>query len=213
MSVTERKKEKVKIIFVGSCGVGKTCIIRKFVENSFNENSLSSEGMSSYENTIEINDKKIICDIWDTAGQEQYRSICTFFYKGSSVACLVYDITNKKTFEDIKEVWLPDLEENGENDVIKIIVGNKCDLYEDEEIPEQEVRKYAEENNINLFLVSAKHGDGIKELFDEIAKKYLEIFFGEKIEKKNTFKIDDNRDENDKNQKEKKKRKCCHSST
>jgi small GTP-binding protein len=207
MEVEEKKEEKVKIIFVGNTGVGKTCIIRRFVLESFDSESKSSDTASQYDKTIKIEGKSITCQMWDTAGQEQYRSISSMYYKGSNIACLVYDITNKESFKDLKENWIPDLKENGDKDLILAIVGNKNDFYEKEEVSEEDAREFAEKEKCSFFLVSAKNGDNINFLFQELAKEYLHKFFNmtfqsdEDVQSKDTFKI--------KKSKNEKKKKCC----
>ena len=143
---------------------------------------------------------------FDTAGKEQYRSIGSNFYKDAFIVCLVYDITNKKSFEDIQNFWYNDLKRYGEKCTITAIVGNKSDLYEEEEVKEEEGRKYAESINCPFFLVSAKKGYNIENLFNKLVGLYLGPEFSQKLEE---MKIDKGKTIKIENVKKKKKKKCC----
>ena len=105
--------------------------------------------------------------------QEKYRSLAKMFFKDAAVALIVYDITSKKSFEEIKNYWMNLVKENGPKQIIMYIVGNKCDLSEKEAVNEDEVRDYAINQNVSFYLTSAKNAIGIDDLFDEIGKKYL----------------------------------------
>ena len=149
-------------------------------------------------------EKKIRLDLWDTAGQEKYRAIGRHFYKDSYIVCLVYDITNKESFERIKTVWYPELKEHGEKTKILALVGNKIDKYLDEQVNEDDVKKYAEEINAINKRTSAMEGTNIEDLFNSLVDKYLKEIAGMIIEEeKIKIKKDDL-----KNDKQKKKG-CC----
>ena len=110
-----------KVILIGESGVGKTCIIERFLNNTFEEESMSTTG-SFYEKTMtfdEFQDKSIKFNIWDTAGQERFRAVTKFFYKGADVAILVYDMTRKESFEDIKEYWYNQIKEYAPKNISK----------------------------------------------------------------------------------------------
>ena len=198
----------IKIALLGSSGVGKTCIIKRYTENIFDPDSASTPGASYSQKYLK--DKNVNLDLWDTAGQEQYRSLVVHFYKDAFIVCLVYDITNEQSFQELKDFWYKNLKEYGEKYTIVAIVGNKSDCYENEEVKEEEARKYAEEIKASFFLVSAKNGNNINLLFDSLVTQYLEPEFTEKIresiaEKGNISKL---QVENNKNEKKKKKG-CC----
>ena len=180
----EDKKDSnsLKITLIGDSGVGKTCIIFRFISNEFSSNTLTTDGVSYSKKEIIYNDKKLQLDLWDTAGQEQYRSLGKHFYKDSFVVILVYNITVKETFDNLKNIWLEDVVNYGEEYKVLAIVGNKCDLYEQEAVSEQEAREFAEENNALFMLVSAKDGTNIDLLFDSCVKKYFEPKFQIQIE-------------------------------
>ena len=196
----------IKATLIGNSGVGKTCIIRRYTENQFNPQQLTTPGGSYSQKILTINNKTIQLDIWDTAGQEQFRSLGRHFYKDSYIVCLVYDITNKKSFDELKESWYSDLKTYGEEFTVVAIVGNKSDCYENEDINEQEARAYANSIDANYFLVSAKSGDNIELMFSTLVKQYLGPEFMEKINKIREDKGEVQKI--DKDQK-KKKKKCC----
>ena len=165
--------ESIKIVLLGETAVGKTSIIQRFITDSFNSNCISSLSAQFNSKTMEINGETLKIDIWDTAGQEKYRSLARIFYKDAKVIVFVYDITNKKTFEEIKNYWFPQTKDNCENNVIYALVGNKNDLYEKEEVNEIDAQKYAEEINAIFKTTSALSNVGINNLFENIAQKLL----------------------------------------
>ena len=112
----ENKGDNVKVALLGSSGVGKTCIIKRYTEDSFDENSVTTAGASYSQKILNVEGKSIQLDLWDTAGQEKYRSLGRRFYKDAYIICLVYDITNATTFEELKNNWYKDLKEFVEND-------------------------------------------------------------------------------------------------
>ena len=173
----KKDPNSIKITLIGDSGVGKTCIIFRFISNEFSANTLTTDGVSYSKKEITYNDKKIQLDIWDTAGQEQYRSLGKHFYKDSFIVILVYNITIKESFDNLKNIWLEDVVNYGEEYKVLAVVGNKCDLYEQEAVSEQEARKFAEENNALFFIVSAKDGTNIDLLFESCVNKYFEPKF------------------------------------
>ena len=109
----EDYKYDFKIVLIGNSGVGKTCIIKYFINNSFNSEETSTLSASYFEQTIELNDYgiKIKFEIWDTVGQEKYKSMVDLFFRNSKAAIIVYDISNYETFEEIKKYWLEKIRE------------------------------------------------------------------------------------------------------
>ena len=182
----EKNYNGIKVTLLGNSGVGKTCIILRYTKNEYNDNTISSRGVSYSSKIITINNKDVQLDLWDTAGQEKFRSLGMYFYKDSHIVLLVYDITNRESFEDLKNVWYNDLKKYGEQYTVLAVVGNKCDMYEEENtVPEEEARKFAEEKNAEFMLVSAKTGDNINVLFNILTNKYFDPNFQTKIEEKN----------------------------
>ena len=173
----KKAPNSIKITLIGDSGVGKTCIIFRFISNEFSSNTLTTDGVSYSKKEITYKDKKIQLDLWDTAGQEQYRSLGKHFYKDSFIVILVYNITVKESFDNLKNIWLEDVVNYGEEYKVLAIVGNKCDLYEQEAVSEPEARKFAEDNNALFMIVSAKDGTNIELLFESCVKKYFEPKF------------------------------------
>jgi small GTP-binding protein len=196
-----------KVALVGSAGVGKTCIIERFTKDKYDEESESTLTSSYSEKKVNFKDynKTISFDIWDTAGQEEYRALAKNFYKNASIGILVYDITRKITFEDIKTFWSKELKENGEENMVLAVVGNKSDLVAQEEIKEEEAKEYAESINALFILTSCKESIGIDDLFYRCGVQYLANKDMIKVKPKDNFVLNNNN--NDDRKKEKKK--CC----
>ena len=199
-----------KLVFIGDSGVGKTCIISRFTQGIFENNVNSTRGASYSNKIIDVNGTPLSLDIWDTAGQETYKSLTKYFYKGAKMALLVYDITRKESFDNIKSFWYDQIKEFGDEGVILGIVGNKCDMYDEEAVPEQEAREYAKSIGAIFQLTSAQNNSGINELFKNIGAKYLDP--NTKIEEpepgQNNIIINAH-DHIQKDNEQKKKKSCC----
>ena len=183
----EKKGETVKVVLIGNSGVGKTCISQRYINDKFTSNEQSTVGASYFQKLLEIDGKPIQLDIWDTAGQERYRSMGKMFYKDAFIVLFIYDITDKKSFEDLKNIWYDEIKKTGEKHTVLAVVGNKMDLYLQEQVNDEDARKWADEIGAIFGLVSAKSGDCINILFENAIKKYLSPNFVAKIndEKKN----------------------------
>ena len=164
--------EGIKVVLVGEAGVGKTSIINRFTKEQFNEEEMSSLNAQFISKTINVDDKSIKFDIWDTAGQEKFRAITKLFYKDTQVICLVYEITNKNSFEEIKKYWYKESIENS-NAKYFFVVANKSDLYENEQVTDEEGKKFAKQIKGIFKSTSALSNNGISRLFDSIGRKML----------------------------------------
>ena len=153
-----------KYIIIGNTSVGKSNILIKFIGDKFENEFQPTIGVELGSKNIEINKKIYRIQIWDTAGQEQFRSITRSYYNNSVCCVLVYDITQRKSFNDLIK-WLDEINSNCPKTVIKILIGNKCDLINERKISFNEAKKFAEENNLLFMETSAKTGQNIKELF------------------------------------------------
>ena len=199
-----------KVVIVGDTGVGKTCIIERYIHNRYNDNQNATLVSSYTFKKVDIKqyNKSVSLDIWDTAGQEVYRSLSKNFYLNATIGILVYDISSRDTFNSIKEYWFEQLKNFGDEKMIFAIVGNKIDLFQNEQIPEKEARDYAKSINAGFHLISCKQRVGINDLFEDCVKRYLEA--------NNLTKSNTNNEEKDdkkvildiKNTK-KEKKKCC----
>ena len=166
----------IKITLIGDSGVGKTCIIGRFTTNLFDVDSFSTEGVSYSKKEYNYKDKILQLDLWDTAGQEKYRSLGKHFYKDSFIVILVYNVILRESFENLKNIWLDDITNFGEEYKVLAIVGNKCDLYEQEQVSEEEARQFAKEHDAIYATVSAKNGLNINELFNLCLNKYIFLY-------------------------------------
>ena len=166
-----------KVVLVGDTGVGKTCIIERYVNDSYKEDNDSTIASTYKYKNLEYKKYKtsISFDIWDTAGQELYRSLAKNFYLNASIGILVYDVRRKLSFESIKNYWHEELKQSGEENMIIGIAGNKCDLFNEEEVSEEEAKKFAAEIGAVFYMTSCKENIGIDELFEKCGEKYLEI--------------------------------------
>jgi small GTP-binding protein len=168
----------IKVTLIGDSSVGKTSIINRYCKNIFDQSIGSTLGANYSQKIIEKDGKKIRLDLWDTAGQEKYRAIGRHFYRESFIVCLVYDITNKKSFENIKSIWYPELMEHGEKLKIISLIGNKNDKYLEEDVDEKSLKEFADEIQAVYKKTSALDNTGIEDLFDELISKYIKEIGG-----------------------------------
>ena len=171
--------QSFKVIIVGNSGVGKSCITTKATKNIFENYYSATIGFEFHTFKVRIKGKDIRLQIWDTCGQETYRSLIHGFYRNSSLAILVYSIDNLKSFEDLG-IWLNDIKTNTSPDVKIFLIGNKSDLNEAREVPTERAEQFMKENELKLFLESsAKTGLNINKLFAEAAnflyEEYLKL--------------------------------------
>ena len=172
--------ETVKVVLLGEAGVGKTCIISQFISGVFDPDTISSLSAQFISKTIEFKDinKAIKFDIWDTAGQEKFRALAKIFYKDAKVICLVYDITSHKSFEALKEFWYEQQTKlNVDGDPIYAVVANKNDLYESQQVNEEEAKEFAKSINAIYQSTSAKSNSGISTLFDNVGHRFFDPNF------------------------------------
>jgi len=206
---------KCKVVLIGKSTVGKTSIILRYTSNIFRETSLSTQGANFVTKKVDFPDykKTIKFEIWDTAGQERYRSLAKMFYNNASACILVYDITYRESFEDIKNYWIPEIRENTDKDIILAIAGNKCDKYANEKVKDDEGKALAKEINAIYMRTSAKLNSSIDEMFNSIGNKFLNpdmeitsnLTKEELIEKSDALRREQIKLDN----KNKKRKKCC----
>ena len=203
-----------KVVLVGDMGVGKTCIIQRYVKNEYNDNTETTLTSTYSYKTLEYKEfkKSISFDIWDTAGQELYRAMAKNFYLNASIGILVYDVRRRESFDSIKDYWYEQLKISGEENMIFAVIGNKCDLFQEEKVKEEEGKKFAKDIGAVFQLTSCKESIGIDDLFYECGKKYLEtnnlLNKDNKESKGDTLKITSDKHKNKTND-DKRKPKCC----
>ena len=194
----------LKIIILGSSEVGKTCILNRYFNNEFKENSLSTIGIDFQTKYFKFEDRKIKVNYTDTAGQEKFRAISVNYVKGSNGVILVFDITNKESF-DLLETWMNELRENNKVDISKVLIGNKSDLENKREVSKEEAEQFAESIGCKYFEGSAKTGDNIFDALDEIARiTYFSVKDNEEEISRDSIALEKDKDKD----KEQKKR-CC----
>ncbi len=171
--MTSEPSMTFKILTIGESGVGKTCVLRRFVENKFLKNHLATIGIDFKTKTLNINNQEIKLKIWDTAGQERFRNITTQYYKGADGIVLVYDVTDEASFEKIRD-WMDQISSNTQRDEIGLVLlGNKCDM-DPRVVTEDMGNKMAEDLKISYFETSALTGQGIKEAFEKLTRDIMQ---------------------------------------
>jgi len=163
-----------KVVILGEPGVGKTSIISRYITNQFFPVVISTTGASYSTKLLKIENDKIKFQIWDTAGQERFRSLAKIFYQNAVAVILVYDITIRDTFEQLKEYWIKEIKENAPPDIILALAANKSDKYKDEQVDINEGKELARQLNAIFKSTSALSSKGIDELFLTIGKKFLD---------------------------------------
>ena len=208
MTEAEEPKDMLtfKIIIIGNSGVGKTSITTSAVKNVFINDYKLTIGMEIFSLYLKVNDKPIKLQIWDTCGQEIYRSLIKNFYRNSSLAIIVYSIDKKNSFKDIN-LWIKEIRVNSSPDIKIVLIGNKSDLDKDRQVSYEEGKKYLDDDEVlKFFETSAKTGENIKKLFEEISiilyKDYKYFNKGNLTRSSGSFKAK-------KADLSKKKSKCC----
>ena len=186
-----------KTLLLGDSEVGKTSFILRFCEDKFEENSLTTIGLDTKKKYIKVDDQKIQLVIWDTAGEERFKSIAKNTYKGAHGIILMYAINRRKTFRAIKE-WINNIKEGIDiNKIAILIIGNKNDLPpEEREVDEDMVKSLKESEKIEIIESSAKNNVNVNESFIKLVKKMIELGLGQK---KESFGEDEDDNGNDKN--------------
>jgi len=160
-----------KIVLLGDSGVGKSNLVFRFTKNEFNKDSKSTIGVEFATKTVQIEDDKLVkAQIWDTAGQERYRSIASSYYRGAVGALLVYDVTDRNSFNHVP-MWLKEVEENAEKDCLIMLVGNKMDLHEKRTVFIRDGRGFARKNGLAFIETSALDATGVDTAFQRILQE------------------------------------------
>ena len=197
-----------RYIIVGDMAVGKSCLLLQFTDHKFRHQHELTIGVEFGGKTIEVKNKSIKIQIWDTAGTEQFQAITRTYYKGAIGALLVYDISRHETFEHITK-WLNEIKANGSKDICCILIGNKKDLEEQRQVKYEEGKEFTDKNNLLFLETSAKTAENVQECFIISAEKILEQISKTGIDptvpsKNVKITIDDDEDENNDG-----KKGCC----
>ena len=192
-----------KILLLGDSAVGKSCLLLRYCENSFQESHLTTIGLDFRLKTVNLEDKrKIKVQIWDTAGEDRFRAITRNYYRGANGIILMYDVTDQKSFEHIRD-WVEKIKEDAVEEIIIYLVGNKIDLNNKRIITNEEGKKLAAEYNIKYYETSVKNSIGVEEVFLSLIKEMDDLFL-----EKNNKEVENPVNLNVKN-KNKNKKNCC----
>ncbi len=171
----ESKENFLKIVIVGQSSVGKTALINQYMNKIFIDAAITTIGTDKFIKVEKINDIEIKLNIWDTAGQERFRSLSPLFLKGSHIVIMVYDITNKDSFDELETFWKEKIKDNTSN-IILGLAANKSDLYEREVVTIEEGKDFAKNNDAIFFETTAKNYESTRQLFIELVTKYIEKY-------------------------------------
>jgi len=159
----------IKLLLIGDSGVGKSCLLLRFCEDSFTPSFITTIGIDFKIRTVEIDGKKIKLQIWDTAGQERFRTITTAYYRGAMGILLVYDVTDEKSFMSIRN-WIANVDQFAQESVNRILIGNKCDMTTKKVIDYAAGKTLADEFGIRFLETSAKNSTNVDEAFISLAR-------------------------------------------
>jgi len=162
-----------KFVVIGDASVGKSSLLRQFTEKRFSPEQTHTIGVEFGSRICKLNDKSVKLQIWDTAGQERFRAVTRSYYRGALGMILVYDTTNRNTYNHLR-TWLTDAKSLAPPNCIIMLVGNKTDLPNQREVNYEEAQKFATENSLMYCETSAKSGSNVEEMFLSIARKIQE---------------------------------------
>ena len=192
---------KLGILILGDTNVGKTSLLLNYTDNYYVGSHVATVGIDYKFKTIKVKDMDVKLQIWDTSGQERFRSLAKNYLKKADGIIFVYDITDKKTFEGVKD-WIKEAESQG---IYKqILVGNKCDLEGKREVTKEMLNKLSTKKKIQTFETSAKTGNNVSKSFEALAELLVEGKLKGELMKRETIKIT-----GIKNNKKSEKKECC----
>ena len=162
-----------KLLLIGDSGTGKSSLIMRFADDSFNASFISTIGVDFKIKTVDVGGSKIKMQIWDTAGQERFRTIVSSYYRGAHGIIVVYDVTDRQSFSKIQH-WLKEIENYGTESVCKLLVGNKCDLNDKRVVDFASAKAFADELGIPIMEASARSKINVEEIFFTMSRQILE---------------------------------------
>merc|ERR1711963_182576 len=157
-----------KLLLIGDSGVGKSCLLLRFADDTYTESYISTIGVDFKIRTIELDGKTIKLQIWDTAGQERFRTITSSYYRGAHGIIVVYDVTDQESFNNVKQ-WLQEIDRYARENVNKLLVGNKCDLTNKKVVDYTSAKEYADQLGIPFLETSAKNATNVEQAFMTMA--------------------------------------------
>lgn len=159
-----------KLLLIGDSGVGKSCLLLRFADDTYTESYISTIGVDFKIRTIELEGKTVKLQIWDTAGQERFRTITSSYYRGAHGIIVVYDVTDSETFSNVKQ-WLQEIDRYASEGVDKLLVGNKSDLTSKKVVEYSVAKEFADQLNIPFLETSAKNATNVEQAFLTMAKQ------------------------------------------
>jgi len=165
-----RGQAHFKLVLLGNAGVGKSCIVLRFVRDEFSEYNETTIGAAFLTKNLFLEDCNVKCELWDTAGQERYRSLAPMYYRGAQAAVVVYDITSRESYDGAK-TWVNELRRRGDPSIVICLCGNKADMRDRRKVDAEEAREYAAEGGMLFVETSAKDSSNIERLFLDVARK------------------------------------------
>merc|ERR1711934_1145735 len=161
-----------KVVVIGNTGVGKTCVVLRYVQGKFVMHTASTIGASFMIKKLFLDNTRLTLQIWDTAGQERFRSMGPMYYRGAAAAIIVFDITSEESFTHLHQ-WVDELRKNSDEEIVLAIACNKSDLSAQRTVAFKRAKEYAESVGAVVYETSAKANKGIEELFLEISRKII----------------------------------------
>lgn len=190
-------ERKLQIIVFGDSSVGKTCVLKRYVNDQFSETSQATVVLDAVTKKVLIDSQEIDVKIWDTAGQERFKSLAKSFFQNADGGIIVFDITSLESFQDLRD-WIKQFEEHNLKSTTFIIVGNKSDMADNRKVSKEDAESFAQSQNTEYFEVSAKTGDNVNDAFEYLLKKALENY-KDTLNLPQTKKLDEERPQNDSN--------------
>ena len=165
-----------KMVLIGDSCVGKSCVLIRFADDNFTDNHVTTIGVDFRFRSMEIDSHSIKLQIWDTAGQERYKTITNSYYRGAEGVIIVFDLTNKESFLNIKD-WLAEAKNGISDDTEILVFGNKADLTDQRKVTQSEIKEFSDKTGIHIIECSAKDGAGVEDGFMTMTRRLMESKF------------------------------------
>ncbi|RMX76718.1 hypothetical protein D0869_10470 [Hortaea werneckii] len=177
-----------KLLLIGDSGVGKSCLLLRFADDTYTESYISTIGVDFKIRTIELDGKTVKLQIWDTAGQERFRTITSSYYRGAHGICVVYDVTDMDSFNNVKQ-WLQEIDRYATEGVNKLLVGNKSDMTDKKVVEYQVAKEFADSLGIPFLETSAKNASNVEQAFLTMARQIKERMGNTTVNNKPTVQV------------------------
>ena len=165
----KKSDHNFKFVVIGDTGAGKSSVLLRFADNAFQDSYMATVAVDFRHRTVTINGESCKLQIWDTSGQERYRTITSAYYRGADAIVMVYDVTNQESIRHIND-WMAEVNRYAAPDTCKLLIGNKCDLESQRVVPTATAKSFAEELNIPFIETSAKEGVNVDKAFIQLTE-------------------------------------------